>query len=50
VLEGDNRGDARMMATVVTNIFGLDVSNGWKEPKSWEKGLFGTPHEQTLYG
>jgi len=50
VLEGDNRGDARLMASVVAKVLNLDVSNGWKEPKSWERGLFGTPHDQTLYG
>ncbi|KAI9442222.1 PAC2 family-domain-containing protein [Lactarius indigo] len=22
----------------------------WKEPSSWQQGLFGTPHDQTLYG
>jgi proteasome assembly chaperone 2 len=54
VLEGDNRGDAMMMASVVSKVLGFDstiASNGgWKEPKSWDRGLFGTPHDQTLYG
>lgn len=22
----------------------------WKEPSSWKQGLFGAPHDQTLFG
>ncbi|KAF9784472.1 PAC2 family-domain-containing protein [Thelephora terrestris] len=56
VFEGDNQADAQLLASVVCKL--LDVSltrNGareieWKHPKSWNGGLFGTPHDQTLYG
>jgi len=56
VFEGDNRADAQLLASVVPKLF--DVSSTkhgaseieWKQPKSWNSGLFGTPHEQTLYG
>lgn len=37
------------MASVIVKILGLD-SVEWKEPASWERGLFGTPHDQALYG
>jgi len=50
VLEGDNRGDARLMASVVVKIVGLDGDLEWKEPASWERGLFGAPQDQSLYG
>jgi len=50
-LEGDNRGDARLLAAVTLKVVGLDVSvNEWKQPKSWQVGLFGAPHDQSLYG
>jgi proteasome assembly chaperone 2 len=49
VLEGDNRSDASLMAAVVARILSLQVKQ-WKEPSSWRQGLFGTPHDQTLYG
>ncbi|KAG6866737.1 hypothetical protein C0991_011396 [Blastosporella zonata] len=49
VLEGDNRADARLFAAVVAKVVGHDVFN-WKQPNSWNVGLFGTPHDQTLYG
>ncbi|KAL5523948.1 hypothetical protein ACEPAG_8121 [Sanghuangporus baumii] len=49
VSEGDNRGDAEFFASVVARILKLDVKQ-WKQPPSWKVGLFGTPHDQTLYG
>ncbi|KAI0253992.1 hypothetical protein BJV78DRAFT_1122050, partial [Lactifluus subvellereus] len=49
VLEGDNRSDASLMAAVVAKILSLEVQQ-WKQPFSWQQGLFGTPHDQTLYG
>lgn len=51
VLEGDNREDAHLLAAVVAKVLGIDHAiSEWKRPGSWEQGLFGTPHEQTLYG
>ncbi|KAF8348361.1 PAC2 family-domain-containing protein [Amanita rubescens] len=51
VLEGDNREDAHLLAAVVAKALGVDHAiSEWKRPGSWEQGLFGTPHEQTLYG
>ncbi|KAG6900494.1 hypothetical protein C0993_009804 [Termitomyces sp. T159_Od127] len=49
VLEGDNRGDARLLAAVVAKVIGHDVLE-WQQPNSWNVGLFGAPHDQTLYG
>ncbi|KAJ7496048.1 PAC2 family-domain-containing protein [Mycena galericulata] len=49
VLEGDNRADAALLASVVVAVLGLKVS-GFKEPRSWKQGLFGAPPDQTLYG
>lgn len=49
VLEGDNRADAEFFASVIARILKLQVEN-WKQPPSWKVGLFGTPHDQTLYG
>jgi proteasome assembly chaperone 2 len=49
VLEGDNRSDASLMAAVVAKVLALEVPE-WKQPFSWQQGLFGTPHDQTLYG
>ncbi|KIM45204.1 hypothetical protein M413DRAFT_441885 [Hebeloma cylindrosporum] len=49
VLEGDNRADAGMLASVVAKVFGKDITQ-WRQPGSWRDGLFGTPHDQTLYG
>jgi len=49
-LDGDNRDDALSLASVTAEIVGVPPSNvEWKQPKSWT-GLFGTPHDQTLYG
>lgn len=49
VMEGDNRADAQLMAAVVSKVLQVEVLN-WKQPSSWGHGLFGTPHDQTLYG
>ncbi|KAJ7772577.1 PAC2 family-domain-containing protein [Mycena maculata] len=49
VLEGDNRADAALLASVVVAVLGLNVG-GFKEPRSWKQGLFGAPPDQTLYG
>jgi len=49
VLEGDNRADAALLASVVVAVLGLSVG-GFKEPRSWKQGLFGAPPDQTLYG
>ncbi|KDQ57634.1 hypothetical protein JAAARDRAFT_35326 [Jaapia argillacea MUCL 33604] len=49
VIEGDNQADANLMAAVVAKVLGLDIKE-WKQPSSWRQGLFGTPHDQTLYG
>ncbi|KAF4621076.1 hypothetical protein D9613_000383 [Agrocybe pediades] len=49
VLEGDNRADAGLLASVVTKVIGVDIKE-WRQPFSWRAGLFGTPHDQTLYG
>jgi len=49
VLEGDNRSDASLLAAVVAKVLSLEVRE-WKQPFSWQQGLFGTPHDQTLYG
>ncbi|KAL1742483.1 PAC2 family-domain-containing protein [Schizophyllum fasciatum] len=51
VLEGDNRGDAQLLAAVVARVVGVDAgAKGWRQPPSWGMGLFGTPQDQTLYG
>lgn len=51
VLEGDNAADAALLASVTAKVLGVDVSIGeWKEPVSWKTGLFGSPHDQSLYG
>jgi len=49
VLEGDNRADAALLASVVVAVLGLSIG-GFKEPRSWKQGLFGAPPDQTLYG
>ncbi|PPQ77228.1 hypothetical protein CVT25_011074, partial [Psilocybe cyanescens] len=49
VLEGDNRADAGFLASVVMRVIGKEVTH-WKQSGSWRDGLFGTPHDQTLYG
>lgn len=56
VFEGDNRADAQLLASVVSEMFDALPADdkvteiNWKQPKSWNGGLFGTPHDQTLYG
>jgi len=50
VLEGDNREDAVMMATITARALGVTEQFDWKEPSGWKQGLFGTPHDQTLFG
>jgi proteasome assembly chaperone 2 len=55
VLEGDNRSDAKLLATAVAQILGKPVldklpKDGWKEPASWKTGLFGTGTDSSLYG
>lgn len=37
------------MAAVVAKVLSLEVQE-WRVPDSWKQGLFGAPHEQTLYG
>ncbi|KAJ3762795.1 PAC2 family-domain-containing protein [Lentinula raphanica] len=49
-MDGDNRADAYSLASIVVQVFGKDLSEiEWKQPESWN-GLFGTPHDQSLYG
>ncbi|EPQ57034.1 hypothetical protein GLOTRDRAFT_115124 [Gloeophyllum trabeum ATCC 11539] len=51
VMEGDNRGDAHLLAAVSAKVLGIDARiTEWKQPSSWQVGLFGTGHDQTLYG
>ena len=49
VLEGDNRADAGLLASVAAKVIRKDITQ-WRQPGSWRDGLFGTPHDQTLYG
>ncbi|KAI6033140.1 PAC2 family-domain-containing protein [Pisolithus orientalis] len=49
VMEGDNRYDAQILANVTAKVLNCTVS-GWKQPTTWGHGLFGTPHDSTLYG
>jgi proteasome assembly chaperone 2 len=51
VLEGDNRQDALMFASAIAKVVGMDSHiKDWKQPISWNQGLFGSPHDQSLYG
>ncbi|KIY74317.1 hypothetical protein CYLTODRAFT_484638 [Cylindrobasidium torrendii FP15055 ss-10] len=51
VPEGDNKGDAQALASVIAQVGNFnDLITAWKQPGSWGAGLFGTPHDQTLYG
>jgi len=51
VFEGDNQADANILASVVAKVVGIDRSClQWKQPSSWREGLFGAPHDQSLYG
>jgi len=50
-VEGDNRGDANLFAVVVAKVLAVDkLIREWKQPTSWMQGLFGTVHDQSLYG
>lgn len=49
-LDGDNRADAYSLASIVVQVVGIDLNSvEWRQPESWD-GLFGTPHDQSLYG
>jgi len=51
VFEGDNQADANILASVVAKVIGVDGNCiPWKQPSSWREGLFGAPHDQSLYG
>lgn len=51
VVEGDNRADANLLAAVAVKVLALDgLIKEWKQPTSWKQGLFGTVHDQSLYG
>jgi len=51
VFEGDNRADANILASVVAKVIGVEANClPWKQPNSWREGLFGAPHDQSLYG
>lgn len=51
VVEGDNRADANLLAVVTAKVVGMDrLVREWKQPTSWKQGLFGTVHDQSLYG
>ncbi|EAU91508.1 hypothetical protein CC1G_01997 [Coprinopsis cinerea okayama7 len=52
VIEGDNRADATLLATVVSKVLKIEshIGTHWRPPSSWAVGLFGSPHEQDLYG
>lgn len=50
-MEGDNRADANLLAGVIAKVLSLDSQiQEWRQPGSWKEGLFGAPHDQTLYG
>ena len=51
VVEGDNRADANLLAVVAAKVLGFNgLIKEWKQPTSWKQGLFGTIHDQSLYG
>ncbi|KAG8921661.1 hypothetical protein FRC02_012438 [Tulasnella sp. 418] len=54
VLEGDNRSDAKILAGTVAKVLlrelGISSDDEWKEPPSWKQGLFGSSHDQSLFG
>ncbi|KZT21425.1 hypothetical protein NEOLEDRAFT_1121269 [Neolentinus lepideus HHB14362 ss-1] len=51
VMEGDNRGDAHLLAAVVAKVLGIDtLIPEWRQPGSWQRGLFGAGYDQSLYG
>ncbi|KAF9049932.1 PAC2 family-domain-containing protein [Panaeolus papilionaceus] len=49
VVEGDNRADAGLFASAVAMALGRQLER-LRQPDSWRDGLFGTPHDQSLYG
>lgn len=49
VIEGDNGSDAAFLASVVSKALNLEIAE-WRAPSAWDVGLFGSPHEQDLYG
>jgi len=50
-MEGDNRPDAQLLATVAAKVLESTILiSTWTQPTTWVHGLFGTPHDQTLYG
>ena len=50
-MDGDNRADADLLASAVVTTLGVaSTIKEWKQPNSWNQGLFGTPHDQSLYG
>ena len=48
-VEGDNRADANHLVTVAADVLRMNIT-GWKQPASWQQGLYGAPHDQMLYG
>ncbi|TDL26228.1 hypothetical protein BD410DRAFT_784296 [Rickenella mellea] len=51
VMEGDNRADAALLADAISRTLKINEKVAeWRQPKSWREGLFGTPHDQTLFG
>ncbi|QRW23831.1 proteasome assembly chaperone 2 [Rhizoctonia solani] len=49
VAEGDNIPDAHAMATVVAKALKIQIE-GWIQPPSWSFAMYGTPHDQQLFG
>jgi len=50
-LQGDNREDAYLLASVALKVLNRDsLIREWRQPSSWNDGLFGGPHDQSLYG
>ncbi|KAG8719163.1 hypothetical protein FRC08_003515 [Ceratobasidium sp. 394] len=49
VAEGDNIPDAHAMAAMVAKTLKIEIQD-WKEPPSWNFGMYGTPHGQELFG
>ncbi|KAB5593166.1 Proteasome assembly chaperone 2 [Ceratobasidium theobromae] len=49
IAEGDNIPDAHAMAAMVAKLLKIDVKD-WKQPASWNFAMYGTPHDQQLFG
>ncbi|QRV82718.1 proteasome assembly chaperone 2 [Ceratobasidium sp. AG-Ba] len=49
VAEGDNIPDAHAMAAMVAKVLKIETQ-GWKQPPSWNFGMYGTPHDHELFG